>query len=674
MTLQRFLLLASLICFFSSSYAQIEVTIRDNTETDELVFVSTMQDESYLVNKCGDIVQQWSHTGSAGLTGRLTHDGHMLRSQYVRGCCFQASTGGLLELYDFDENIVWSHEFSTDTYTQHHDFHYMENGNILFLGWEEIDEDEQAALGKKNPSGVLWGEFIWEIKPVGTDDYELVWEWHLKDHLTQNIDSSLDNYSSIDTAIGKVDINYEGPAIFSTRDWWHVNAIHYNKERDEILMSCRSNGEIWIVDHSTTSEEAKTNFGGNRNKGGQLLFRWGNPRAYKRGSSSDIRLYGPHGHHWIDPGLPNEGKILYFNNGDGRPQGYYATVEMIEPSYDSLGNYILKDNYFYQMESHEVIYGANQSSQPLNSKYLSNAQQLPNGHILINEGNEGRIFEIDTAANIVWSMRLSGTWDNGEAFRAYNYQLDYPGFENLEFSQITETPAIDTLFGTTLCAADLRVIPTDGFIEWSNGQIEATLTVNEPGEYYYFAHSCNGDTIESERIIINEIEITPPDPQTVSVPYGEEVRIEVAGEDILWFQEESSTAPFLSNNSLFIPSATSSRTYWVAEEVDEARVASYRCYSEKVPVELIVVGTSTKDHLEDHGINLFPNPSTTEFTLKSNEDVTVDRVSVINAAGRKEQLFGSHNTYAIDHLSTGIYFIVMDTNKGQIATKLCILE
>ncbi|MGC8644373.1 MAG: hypothetical protein ACP5XB_31305, partial [Isosphaeraceae bacterium] len=58
-------------------------------------------------------------------------------------------------------------------------------------------------------------------------------------------------------------------------------------ELDQILLSVHSFSEIWIIDHGTTTAEAATHKGGRSGKGGDLLYRWGNPQAYRAGTAAD---------------------------------------------------------------------------------------------------------------------------------------------------------------------------------------------------------------------------------------------------------------------------------------------------------------------------------------------------------------------------------------------------
>ena len=70
--------------------------------------------------------------------------------------------------------------------------------------------------------------------------------------------------------------------------------------------------EIYIIDHSTTTEEAASHSGGNSGRGGDFLYRWGNPGNYMRGTNHTQILNSQHSVDWIDSGYPGEGNILIF--------------------------------------------------------------------------------------------------------------------------------------------------------------------------------------------------------------------------------------------------------------------------------------------------------------------------------------------------------------------------
>ena len=70
-----------------------------------------------------------------------------------------------------------------------------------------------------------------------------------------------------------------------------INAEFYNAALDQIMISPRHLSEIYIIDHSTTTAEAAGHTGGTHNKGGDILWRWGNPQVYRQGNSSNQKLF-----------------------------------------------------------------------------------------------------------------------------------------------------------------------------------------------------------------------------------------------------------------------------------------------------------------------------------------------------------------------------------------------
>ena len=78
---------------------------------------------------------------------------------------------------------------------------------------------------------------------------------------------------------------------------------------DQIALSVPTLGEVWILDHGTTRAEAASDRGGRRGRGGEILYRWGNPSVYGRGDASERRLVYQHDARWVPRGHPGEGRL-----------------------------------------------------------------------------------------------------------------------------------------------------------------------------------------------------------------------------------------------------------------------------------------------------------------------------------------------------------------------------
>jgi len=403
---------------------------------------------TFLIDNCGEVVHSWSSSDyMPGAVVYLLPDGSLLRTARIQGNFNGGGIGGRIEIYDWDDNLIWEFNYANENVHQHHDVEVLPNGNILILSWERFTEDEIIEAGRNTaslPSAGIWPEHIIEVIPVGTNEADIVWEWHLWDHLVQDFDSTKANYGIVKDHPELMDLNFNigagGPA--GSSDWIHANAIDYNPQLDQIMLSSRHLSEIWIIDHSTTTEEAASHSGGNAGKGGDFLYRWGNPRAYDRGTVINQKFYGQHDAQWIEAGLPDEGKIMVFNNGQGRPDGNYSSVDIITPPLNSDGTYTIEDENAYGPE--EQFWRYTTTANDFYSPRVSGAQRLPNGNTLICEGVKGRIFEVDQTSGTHWyyvspviggNIAPQGTQANAnDVFRAYRYPIDFSAFEGKDLT------------------------------------------------------------------------------------------------------------------------------------------------------------------------------------------------------------------------------------------------
>ena len=484
-----------LFSFLSESQRTVGTIFTTDAALDGYLFFSPFSStNAYMVDNCGRLVNQWNRGTRPGLAAYFLDNGLMMRTYKVNpiGPFTSASNAGGLELVDWDNITVWSYEFNTETLLSHHDAVMMPNGNILVLLWELVFSDELISLGRDPneiaPQGFAWNEKIQEIKPIGNDEIEVVWEWKIKDHYIQDFDSAQSNFGVVSEHPELFDINLpelDSPNSHSDLDYNHFNAIDYNETLDQILISVRNSDEIWIIDHSTTTEEAATHSGGKYGKGGDILYRWGNASAYQRASIEDEVLYGQHGAHWIKEGV-DAGKILIFNNGNGRPGTDYSVIEVLQADQASDGSYAVDPTLPFGPTSAEWRYGEDESERFF-SAFLSNAQRLPNGNTLINSGSPGNIFEVTPEKEIVWEYEIPLNGNNpapqgfnifnNSTFRAYKFLTSYAGFDGIDIEigepiESDPNPLTDcdltSVLSTKSLESDLKIYSYCSQLEFEN--------------------------------------------------------------------------------------------------------------------------------------------------------------------------------------------------------------
>jgi hypothetical protein len=409
---------------------------------------------TYLINNDGAVVHQWPSRHLPGIAVYLLDDGHLLRTAKSapsgRRHFAAGGAGGKVEELDWDGKVRWGYTYSNERYRQHHDIERLPNGNILMIAWERKSAAAAVAAGRDPEllkDNELWPDHVIEVKPTPSGG-EIVWKWHLWDHLVQDFDPTKENYGDVGVHPELVDINFVGTMTDAAgiADWTHINAIDYHPELDQILLSVHGFNEIWVIDHSTTTAEAAGHQGGRYGKGGDILYRWGNPRTYRAGGPEDQKLFGQHDAKWIAKGLPGQDHILLFNNGlnrSGKGKGYSTVVE-IKPPLDAQGNYVFGKRQRYGPERSFWKYRAG-SSGSFYSAYISGAQRLPNGNTLICNGYNGRFFEVTRRGKTVWSYTNPFGQTSGDdsvikkngVFRAERYTLDHPDIRDKELPDST---------------------------------------------------------------------------------------------------------------------------------------------------------------------------------------------------------------------------------------------
>ncbi len=433
----RKLLFVFLLHFFIIGNAQHETGLifnKSGSQDGYVLFAPLHSKTTYLIDKCGKVVHTWQSRYTPAQSVYLLPNGELLRTANDSNKAFKSS-GGLIERFDWNNRLKWSYKISTPTECQHHDICPLPNGNILVLVWEKKTKAEALEAGR-DPDLLgesVWNEKIIELEPRGKNEASIVWQWNLWDHLIQDYDSTKKNFGKVSAHPEKVNLNYYR---FDDPDWFHFNSLDYNAERDQILVSNRNYSEMFILDHSANTAQATTHEGGRSEKGGDLLYRFGNKRTSNNGGESDQVLFGQHYPHWIKNGLKNEGKIIVFNNGFGMKRDKQSCVDIIAPINKGTNSYYYDSatvTRFYSEKEKE------ESGGTFFSLNVSSAQQLSNGNILVCSGSTGRFCELNENKETVW-LYINPASRNGilkrkkepeqnQVFRCNLYSPDYPAFK-----------------------------------------------------------------------------------------------------------------------------------------------------------------------------------------------------------------------------------------------------
>ena len=392
---------------------------------------------TYLLDMQGRVVNTWKTDSSPALSAILLENGHLLRPGSIGGDANifgpGPGVGGRIQEFTWEGELVWDFKFYSARQLPHHDLTRLPNGNVLLIVWDRKTNEEAIAAGRRPEMAGdkhLLPDSLVEIKPTGKTTGEVVWEWHLWDHLVQDFDKTKMNFGDVAQHPELVNINYgedELPSVTAAKDgkdkaksdpttaknptanrpfrvdpdYTHVNGVAYNADLDQIAVSVWRFSEFWIIDHSTTTAEAAGHKGGRGGKGGDLLYRWGNPRTYRAGTKADQKLFSQHNAHWIPKGLAGAGHILLFNNGVGRPGGNHSSVDELELPVDAQGRYLYKPGAVWGPDRPVWSYAAPRKADFFSS-FISGAQRLANGNTLICSGANGTVFEVTPEKEIVW--------------------------------------------------------------------------------------------------------------------------------------------------------------------------------------------------------------------------------------------------------------------------------
>lgn len=410
--------------------------------------------DTFLLGADGQPVHVWhnAHETPEATSADLHTSGLLLRTVVVENMAalrdwFPVGAHGTVQLVDWDGTVVWQYtRCARGKYCLHHGSHVMPNGNILVISYEAIARndaialgwDEQEQLNSHRGDSYVWSERIIELEPNLEDgSTKIVWEWAAIDHIVQAYDPTKPNYGNMSENRHKLNFNYAKYAnyLFIFGQLYHLNNVDYSEERDQIIISSANFSELWIVDHSHSTEET-------RGAKGDLLFRWGNPETYSDDPNptfnrKDKTLFFQHDIQWLDGSVPHTGDIILFNNGamrgaNGLPNPTEKSMGF-GSAYTDILELSLPTNAdgTYDWDG-EVVTTWSYKSDPPHSMYcpfMGGVDRTPSGNTVFAFGHNKRIIEVTPEGEVVADFRIPGP---GNTFRVRRYGFDYPGLAQLK--------------------------------------------------------------------------------------------------------------------------------------------------------------------------------------------------------------------------------------------------
>ena len=392
----------------------------ENNMSDDFVFVvENSSTNSYLINKQGFKVWEWNFDTNSGNDLEILPNGDLVGIFKSTDPFIDfGGWGGIVKILNKNNATLWEYEFSDENTISHHDVEMLPNGNILVMIWERIANE--VAVG--NGVDVQTDIFTEKIVEINPSNNEIIWEWRSWDHIIQDKYESLPNYGNLNANPGKININYTvdnppGGNFFEGGDIMHANGLDYDPINDIIFLSVNYFDEIWVIDHSTTIQESQSDTGGNYNKGGDLIYRFGNPNTY---DSLGEKLFDKnHFPNLLEDGVEGEGNVLVYVNGNSSGQSIVYELEL--PNQLNLNS----------NSNNEPTIRWSYTNDELFATKLSGAVRLSNGNTLITESDYG-LWEITPDGEIAWK------YNKGEAaniWRAYHYSVNGQVSESLGLIQ-----------------------------------------------------------------------------------------------------------------------------------------------------------------------------------------------------------------------------------------------
>jgi hypothetical protein len=379
----------------SPSISPTGTTIYDPAKAfNSFVLFNGPDQVAYLIDMDGTVVHRWERPGfpskivdPALMGGQKGVLGTQLSSiSLIAGLFMDGATGVIpggpaqfndktFGYVDWGDKILWQwgEQAPTGGALQHHDWSRLANGDTLILS---SDATRLAGFGDRK----MTDDVIYEVDQAG----KTVWSWRASDHLDQ-FGFSPEQMMFLRHTAGADYLHLNAMEVLGPNHW----AAHGDKRfaPTNIMISSRDANIVAIIDKGT----------------GDIVWHLG-PDYPPRGSDYTPettprpvdQIVGQHDPQMIAEGLPGAGNILLLDN-QGEAGTPPAKMQITS------GSRVLEiDPVNAQIVWEYQAYDSGQANWAFWTPFIGSVQRLPNGNTLIDEGIDGRFFQVTPSGEIVW--------------------------------------------------------------------------------------------------------------------------------------------------------------------------------------------------------------------------------------------------------------------------------
>ncbi|MBU0489977.1 MAG: aryl-sulfate sulfotransferase [Bacteroidetes bacterium] len=555
-------------------------------------------------------------------------------------------SGGIQKVA-WDGTVTWDFQYSSSTYCSHHDICPMPNGNVLLISYDVRSAAEATQAGA-SANKIYWSDKIIEVRQTGPATGEIVWEWKLWDHLCQNYNSSKDNYvTSIVDNPQLSDINYtvNVPPFGTNIDYWHMNGIDYNEELDQIVVSAHMMNEAYVIDHSTTTAEAAGHTGGIYGKGGDFLYRWGNPAAYGATGTTDFNVI--HDAHWVSSDNPNYPNYLCGYNNKGGTGGKTA-VDVWNPPCTN-GVYSLTPGSAYGPAAYDYRFNSTFSA-----SNEGNSEQLPNGNMLVNN-SFGNIYEVTSNGTQLWTKSSA---NSTHAYRFTKCQIRGP----IVSADASQNP-ICLGESVTLTASAFSVTESSPSFtyEWSSLETTDIITATPTASTTYTVTVTDNSVGCSQTAEIS-VTVDPLPTQPVIAPSGSTLTSSSASQ-YQWYLDGNPVAGATSQS--YDPQVSGDYQVQITDANGCSSISDIFAFT----------GSGIGTTETEVPLRIFPIPSNGILNIDGIENPDGISVSFYNTCGVLVFREANSTIFDLSILDNGVYFMTIQRNNTNLGhSRICIIK